>query len=64
MRFTAAEKRKCAEREVEMRKRVYGERVLAGRMSSGEAERETAMMQEIATDYLDQELGYAAPNNE
>lgn len=49
--FTAAELAKCAEREVRQRIAVYERRVLSGRMTRAQADRETAMMQQIALEY-------------
>jgi hypothetical protein len=45
--FTAAELRACAQRELQLRKRVYPNRVETGRMSAAEARRQLAMMQAI-----------------
>lgn len=49
--FTAAEKQKCAERELRQRQRVYPRLVESGRMTQAEADRETACMAAIAADY-------------
>jgi hypothetical protein len=49
--FTAAEKAKCAERERKMRLRVYPRWVDDGRLTIAAAEREIAIMSEIAADY-------------
>lgn len=49
--YSDADKLKCIEREIELRKRVYGRQVLNGRMSKGAAEREIATMEDIANDY-------------
>jgi hypothetical protein len=51
MKFTAADKRKCAEREVAMRRRVYPRHVANRTMLQVAADREIALMQEIADDY-------------
>jgi len=51
MPFTNAEKYKCAERELQMRYRVYERRVDAGQMSRKTADREIHLMEEIAADY-------------
>lgn len=51
MRFSAAEKLQCAERELQMRKRVYPGRIANHRMSEGMAERELQLMQAIVDDY-------------
>lgn len=49
--FTRDEKRKAAERELGLRQRVYPRWVEAGKMSQAKAEREIAIMREIAEDY-------------
>ena len=51
MPFTNAEKYKCAERELAMRYRTYERLVDAGKMRRVTAEREYALMEEIAADY-------------
>ena len=48
MAFTLTELRECAEREVKLRRRVYANRVDTGRMTQREADRQIAMMDEIA----------------
>lgn len=48
----ATEKYGCAVRELEMRKRAYPRWVTQGRMTQAEADREIALMDEIARDYL------------
>jgi len=45
------EKARCAEREVQLRKRVYPRRVLDGHMRHADAKREIDLMEEIAADY-------------
>lgn len=50
IRFTNREKAECAERESKMRDRVYPRRVGTGRMTAEAAERETALMREIAAE--------------
>lgn len=52
-RYTDADKLACVEREIVMRKHVYGPRVLNRKMSAGEAEREIGIMKAVATDYRD-----------
>lgn len=47
-RFTLDQLARCAEREVRQRKRVYPRLIATGKMRQDEAERETAMMEEIA----------------
>jgi hypothetical protein len=47
--FTLTELRECAEREIRLRRRVYPNRVDTGRMSQRDADRQIAMMEEIAT---------------
>jgi hypothetical protein len=49
--FTDREKRQAAERELNMRRRVYPSWVDRGRMSKHEAERQIALMEDIAADY-------------
>lgn len=56
MIFTDAEKRACAYRELEMRRRLYPRWVADGRMTEAEADREIALMQAIAEDYADPNL--------
>lgn len=48
---TDDEKRRCAEREVKMRKRVYPRWVEQGRMTQEKADEEIALMEAIAADY-------------
>ncbi len=50
-RFTDQEKREAAEREVKFRRRVYARRISEGKMKPEQAEREIAVMEEIAEDY-------------
>ena len=50
-RFTDEEKAKCALREAAWRRRVYGNAVAKGRMTQAQADREIAMMDEIAAEY-------------
>lgn len=49
--ITDADKLACAERELKMRKRVYGRWVEEGRMSAGKAAHEIACMEAIVADY-------------
>ena len=49
--ITAADKLKCAERELAMRLRVYPRWVDEKRMSAGKAELEIETMKAIAEDY-------------
>jgi len=51
MTFTAADKLACAERELRLRKNVYRNRVLVGRMTQAFANREIALMTSIRDDY-------------
>jgi hypothetical protein len=53
--ITVADKRKCAERELGYRKRVYERFVGDGRMSAGKAAHEIACMEAILADYQAQE---------
>lgn len=56
MTFTNGEKRVAAEREVKQRRRVYSRMVSEGRMKKSDADRETAIMEEIAEDYAKLEV--------
>jgi hypothetical protein len=49
--FTAAEKLKCAERELKQRYRVYARLVAQNKMTQRQADREIALMEDIAADY-------------
>lgn len=49
--ITAEDKLKCAERELEMRRRVYPRWVGDKKMSAGKAAHEIAVMEAICTDY-------------
>ena len=51
MTFTDQEKAECAAREVKMRRRAYPRWVASGQMPKAQADREIAMMEEIASDY-------------
>jgi hypothetical protein len=48
---TAIQKAEAAERETKYRKRVYDRQVEAGKMTREFADRQIAIMQEIADDY-------------
>jgi hypothetical protein len=50
-RFTDEEKAKCALREAAWRRRVYPNSIAKGRMTQEQANREIAMMDEIAAEY-------------
>jgi hypothetical protein len=50
-RFTDEEKAKCALREAAWRRRVYPNAVAKGRMTQAQADREIAMMDEIAAEF-------------
>lgn len=56
MTITAADKRREAERELAMRRRVYPRMVKTGRMKKHEAERQIAVMEAIAEDYQERNL--------
>jgi hypothetical protein len=58
MPFTTGEKLKCLERELRMRYRVYERRVDAGQMPRATADRELALMEEIAADYRSLDEGH------
>ena len=49
--ITDDDKRRCAERELAMRKAVYPKRVREGKMNPDAAAWETAVMAAIAADY-------------
>lgn len=51
MTYTAEEKLAAVEREVKLRRRVYPNRVQAGKMTNQQAVREIRIMEEIAADY-------------
>jgi len=46
--YTTRDLQRCAEREVNLRQRVYENRVLTGRMSKQQADAEIAKMRAIA----------------
>lgn len=50
-KFSDEEKLRAAEREVKFRRRVYPRWVQANRMSQEEADRQIALMDDIADDY-------------
>ena len=50
-RFTREQKLKAVAREIALRRNVYPKKVRDGKMTSTEAERELAVMTEIAKDY-------------
>ena len=52
--ITASEKLKCAERELNYRKRVYGRMVSKGSMSEADRDHEIAVMEAIRDDYCRQ----------
>jgi hypothetical protein len=49
--ISVADKLKCIERELGLRKRAYPRFVVQGKMTAEKAEREIAIMAEIAADY-------------
>lgn len=51
MTFTTTDKRKAAEREAAMRRRVYVRWVADGRMTQAAADEQIAVMEAIAADY-------------
>lgn len=55
MMFTDTEKREAAEREAKMRRRVYPRWVADKRMTQEAADRQIALMDEIAADYRGKE---------
>ena len=50
-RFSDQQKYEAAAREVRFRQRVYARRVAAEKMTKEQADREIAVMEEIAQDY-------------
>jgi hypothetical protein len=56
MAFTNSDKALCAEREVQQREWVYRRRVADGKMSKAKADRELAIMREIAMEYRDKAI--------
>lgn len=59
--FTITEKRKAAERESALRKRVYPRWVESGKMMQGQAHLQIALMDAIAADYAQLEAQAALP---
>jgi len=51
MIYTALEKKQAVEREIALRKRVYPNRVLTGRMTQAQADFQIAIFEEIRDDY-------------
>lgn len=56
MTITTADKRREAERELAMRRRVYPRMVETGRMLKVDADRQIAVMEAIAADYQERDL--------
>ena len=56
MTISRAMKRACIKRELHLRGRVYPHRVIEGRMTQADADREIAVMQAILADYTDPDL--------
>lgn len=56
-KFTAEEKRDCARREVKLRRRVYPRRIDNGHMTQALADKQIALMEEIAADYEESAAG-------
>lgn len=52
-RYTAKELWRCAERELSLRRQVYPNRVMTGRMSKHHADSEIAKMAEIAEHFAE-----------
>jgi hypothetical protein len=57
MRFTATEKLRCVERELERRKQRFPSAIAHGWMTDASAWREIELMQAIVNDYADQVEG-------
>lgn len=53
--FTNTELRKCAERELRLRKQVYPGRIERGRMTQQQADRELLMMEAILAYFTERE---------
>lgn len=53
MTISAADKLRCAKRELAMRHYIYPQWVSKGRMKQSEAEREIVLMEAIVKDYQD-----------
>lgn len=53
LRYTATELQACAKRELRLRLRIYPNRVLTGRMTERDADREIAMMAAIVEHYAE-----------
>jgi len=51
MTFSNEDKFRCADREVKMRSKVYPGLIRRGKLTYDEANKETDLMREIATDY-------------
>jgi hypothetical protein len=51
MKFTVAEKLKCAKRELALRQAVYPKFIASGRLKQQSADQEIALMQAIVDDY-------------
>jgi len=49
--YTDHEKLRCVERELKFRNHTYPRRVVAGRMTQQQADREIYLMEDIAADY-------------
>lgn len=54
MTFTQEQKRRCIEREIKQRERVYPRLVLAGKISQAFADEQLAIMRAILDDYPEQ----------
>jgi hypothetical protein len=57
MTYTATELAECAAREVKQRRRVYPRLIDQGKMTQSMADRQIAMMEEIARDYASKAEG-------
>ena len=54
--YNAEEKRRAIERELDYRRYVYPKRVLAGRMTQRQADKQIRIFEEIAGDYTAAEV--------
>lgn len=62
--ITEADKLKCAERELKLRRRVYANRLVTGRMTKKQADHEIACMEAIVADYQERVKATELPLHE
>jgi len=51
--FHISDQIKCVEREIDMRRRVYPSRIIAGKMTQGTADREIEIMRHVYQTLID-----------